>query len=120
MRLLSQSEQIVRNITFENIIFNVTNGYLGKLIHIDVRSEKEASYSESKGYRIENITFRNIKAIGCCNDLLPSLIKCREKESDDDNCSVSNISFENITIGEKKLAYEDIIIEGNVENVNFC
>ena len=120
MRLLSQSEQIVRNIIFENIVFNVTNGYMGKLIHIDVRSQKEASYSECKGYRIENITFRNVKAIGHCNDLLPSMIKCREKESDNDTCGVSNISFENITIGEKKLAYDDIVIEGNVENVSFC
>ena len=119
MRILSQSEQIVRNIKFENIVFNITNGYMGKLVHIDVRSESEASYSESRGYRIENVTFKNIHAIGYCNDLLPSLIKCRKKASGDDTCGVSDIVFENVTIDKKKLKKDDIIIDGNVENVDF-
>lgn len=61
MRILSQSESIVRNITFENIRVNLTSGYNGKLFHLHVRSTKEASYSEVRGYAIEDITFRNIR-----------------------------------------------------------
>ena len=97
MRLLSQSEQIVRNITFENIIFNVTKGYLGKLIHIDVRSEKEASYSESKGYRIENITVNNF-------DLNGKYLRC--SISNEGNDSIYKYTF-NTYVDSKKITKDN-------------
>ena len=60
MRILSQSEQIVRNIIFRNIDVEWTKGYNGQPIHIAVRDNSKTSYKESQGYRIENILFENI------------------------------------------------------------
>ena len=117
LRLLSQSEQIVRNITFENIVVNVTKGHNGKPVHIEVRGSQNASYTENMGYKIENIKFKNIAVKNHTEKLLPSLIRCRNKISDTDDCSVSGIVFDNVTIDGKKLKREQIMMEGNCINI---
>ena len=117
MRILSQSEQIVRNIRFENMTIDVSEGSLSQMAHICVRSDDEASYSESKGYRIENVSFKNINVIGDCENIIQPAIKCREKASDNDNCGVDGVLYENFVVGGKKLTIDDILIEGPVTNI---
>ena len=120
LRLLSQSEQLVRNITFENVTVGVTKGHNGKPIHIEVRGGSNASYTENRGYRIEGITFKNIIIGGNTEQLLPTLISCRDLESDDDNCGISNVTFENVTIGRKHLREEGVLLKGKCENIEFA
>ena len=117
LRILSQSQQIVRNLRFENINVNVTQGHNGKIFHIEVRGKNEASYTESEGYKIENLTFRNINIKGSTEKLLPSLIRCRNSLSNGDVPSIENITFDNINCIEKNFAMDSIIIEGPVEGV---
>lgn len=119
MRVLSQSEQVVRNIVFENINVNISKGYNGKLFHLHVRGSKEASYTESRGYAIESITFRNIKFTGDVSALYPSVIMCRESMGDSDEPHVSGVTFENITVCGVPLNYEDVRISGNCKNISF-
>lgn len=119
MRVLSQSEQTVRNITFENINVHVSKGYNGKLFHLHVRAGSEASYTESRGYAIENIAFRNIKIWGFTDELYPSVIFCRESEGDDDNPHISGVTFENVTEHGESIRKEDMRIEGNVRGLTF-
>lgn len=114
MRVLAQSEQIVRNITFENINVNVTKGYNGKLFHLHVRDGNEASYTESRGYAIENIMFKNIRFAGDTSTLYPSIIKCRVPEGADDHPHVSGVVFDNVTVGERAVFLADFRIEGDV------
>ncbi len=118
LRLLSQSEQIVRNIRFEDIRIHVTKGHNGKPIHIEVRGEN-ASYTECRGYRIENITFKNITIDGHTEQLLPALISCRDGESEEDNCGISDVTFENVMIGRRKLAKDDIMIKGKCDHIRY-
>lgn len=112
MRVLSQSEQIVRDIVFEDINVNITKGYNGKLFHLHVRGGSEASYTESRGYAIEDITFRNITFSGDGSTLYPSVIICRESEDDDDTPHISGVAFENVTVNGETLKKEDMRIEG--------
>ena len=117
IRILSQSQQLVRNIRFENITVDVTEGYYGKIFHLHVRSDEEASYTESRGYRIENILFKNIAIRGSVAELYPSIIKCIEREEVEDEARLSNVVFDNVTIGDRSISYDDMRIEGNVSGV---
>lgn len=117
LRLLSQSEQIVRNITFENITVWVTKGHNGKPVHIEVRGSKNASYTENQGYKIENIKFKNISITESTDMILPSLIRCREAIDEKDECCISDITFENFLIAGQKISDKQILLKGNVHNV---
>lgn len=118
LRILSQSHQIVRNLKFENIDVNVTKGHNGKIFHIEVREKNQASYTECEGYKIENLTFRNINIKGSTEKLLPSLIRCRNGLSNDDVPKIENITFDNINCTKKNFDMDSIIIEGPVQCVN--
>lgn len=117
MRILSQSEQLVQNITFEDMIFNVTKGHNGKAVHIEVRDKSAASYTEVQGYRIENITFKNIIIKGSTGDMADSLIKCGVDGSAD--CGIENIKFENVKISDREMTRDDVLKIGNVSKVEF-
>ena len=120
-RILSQSEQIVRGLTFENIRVDVTSGYCGKVFHLHVRGGSEASYTECRGFAIEDITFRNIEIRNCVNDLYPSVIICRDAEVNETGDllpHISNVTFENVTIGGRPICKTDFRVEGNVKNLN--
>ena len=94
-RILSQSGQYIENISFENINVNWTKGYNGKAFHIEIRSDETASYTEKKGYRIENVKFNNIAFSHCPENVQKSLIS--SAIDDDENAEIVNISFENVT-----------------------
>ena len=113
-RILSQSEGLVRNIHFENFTVNWTKGYTGKPFHIEVRGN-DASYTESSGYRVENVTFKNIHFHDVPQDHLPTHIKSVEFENK--AYAISNIKFENITLDGTPLNKNTFLIEGNVENI---
>ncbi len=112
LRILSQSEQIVRNICFSDIRIDNTRGCISKPIHIEVRGNANASYTESQGYRIENITFRNITVGGHTEECLPIVICCRQPRDESDNCGISGITFDNVTFGGKPVDLLDIHTEG--------
>ena len=116
-RILSQSEQVVRDLTFENITVDVTKHYCGKIFHLHVRDGKEASYTERRGFAIENVTFRNIRIRGNTEELYPSVLLCREAEEDE--CGekvphVSDVTFENVTVGDRPLSKQDFRIGGDL------
>ncbi len=118
-RILSQSEQIVRNLTFENITVDVTSGYCGKIFHLHVRDGKEASYTESRGFAIERVTFRNIRIQGCTEELYPSVMICRETDEDEQaeaGPHISDIVFQNVTIGNRAITKQDFQVGGNLQN----
>ena len=117
MRILSQSEQLVQNIIFEDMIFNVSKGHNGKAVHIEVRAKSAASYTEVQGYRIENISFKNIMINGSTSNMIESLIKCGVEDSP--RSGISNIRFENFKLSDKEIAPDDILKIGNVSNINF-
>lgn len=119
-RILSQSEQIVRNLTFENITVEVTDGYCGKLFHLHVRNKTDASYTECRGFCIENVLFRNITVRGNTEELYPSVILCREPEADETDAElphISGISFENVTLCNRPLSQDDLRTEGPLTNL---
>lgn len=113
-RILSQSEQHIRNIHFENIRFDWTKNYTGKPFHIEVRPENEASYTEGRGYRIENVIFKDIEFINVPQHL-PTLFK--SVDEDDKLYGVENITFENVTFDGKLLEASEIRTIGNVKNI---
>lgn len=113
LRILSQSEQMVRNITFEDITVDVTKGHNGKPVHIEVRGTKNASYTESKGYRIENISFKNINIRQNTEKLIKSYIKCAEEE----NTEIDGVVFDNFNINGRKITGEEITVSGEVKNI---
>ena len=116
-RILSQSEQVVRDLTFENITVDVTKHYCGKIFHLHVRDGKEASYTERRGFAIENVTFRNIRIRGNTEELYPSVLLCREAEEDEGGEKVphvSDVTFENVTVGDRPLSKQDFRIGGDL------
>ena len=120
-RILSQSEQIVRGLTFENISVDVSNGYCGKVFHLHVRGGSEASYTECRGFAIEDITFRNIEIRNAVDELYPSVIICRDAEENETGermPHISNVTFDNVTVGGRPIGMSDLRVEGNVQGLH--
>lgn len=120
-RILSQSEQYVRNISFKNININWTRGYIGKAVHIEVRSDETASYTEKQGYRIENISFENIHFYNCPASIMESVIisdfKGNKPNSD---YGISKVTFKNFTYDKKPIEYSQdyIITDDSASDIN--
>ena len=111
MRILSQSEQIVRNITFRNIDVEWTKGYNGQPIHIAVRDNSKTSYKESQGYRIENILFENISFRHVDKSVMPIYMKA---PSDLDGYGIYGVKFNNVTFDGKPYKAVGLTVIGNV------
>lgn len=111
MRILSQSEQIVRNITFSNIDVEWTKGYNGQPIHIAVRDNSKTSYKESQGYRIENILFENISFRNLNSVVMPIYMKA---PSDIEGYGIYNVKFNNVTFDGKPHTDVGLTLVGNV------
>ena len=117
-RILSQSEQIVRNIIFENVTVDVTKGYNGKIFHLHVRSSKEASYTESRGWRIENICFKNVAIRDFIDELYPSILKSRAIEEDETEAPmIAGVVFDHVTIDGKPITRDHFRIDGAEDSV---
>ena len=111
MRILSQSEQIVRNITFSNIDVEWTKGYNGQPIHIAVRDNSKTSYKESQGYRIENIRFKNISFRNLNDVVMPIYMKA---PCDVEGYGIYGVAFENVTFDGKPHTAVGMTLVGNV------
>ena len=111
MRILSQSEQIVRNITFRNIDVEWTKGYNGQPIHIAVRDNSKTSYRESQGYRIENILFENITFRNLNKVVMPIYMKA---PSDVEGYGIYGVKFKNVTFDGKPHTDVGLTLVGNV------
>lgn len=111
MRILSQSEQIVRNITFRNIDVEWTKGYNGQPIHIAVRDNSKTSYKESQGYRIENILFENISFRNLNSAVMPIYMKA---PSNIEGYGIYNVKFNNVTFDGKPHTDVGLTLVGNV------
>ena len=111
MRILSQSEQIVRNITFRNIDVEWTKGYNGQPIHIAVRDNSKTSYKESQGYRIENILFENISFRNLNKSVMPIYMKA---PSDIEGYGIYGVEFKNVTFDGKPHTEVGLTLVGNV------
>ena len=115
IRLLSQSNCLVRNICFENLRFEWTKGYTGKPVHIEIRESKSASYSETGGYRIENVIIKNVKFLNAPSERMPSLIKSIDTE--DKMYGIDGVKLENLSFDDSPLGNKDLTCQGNVKNV---
>ena len=111
MRILSQSEQVVRNITFRNIDVEWTKGYNGQPIHIAVRDNSKTSYKESQGYRIENILFENISFRNVDKSVMPIYMKA---PSDVEGYGIYGVKFKNVTFDGKPHTEVGLTMVGNV------
>ena len=111
MRILSQSEQIVRNITFRNIDVEWTKGYNGQPIHIAVRDNSKTSYKESQGYRIENIVFEDISFRNLNSVVLPIYMKA---PCDVEGYGIYGVKFKNVTFDGKPHTAVGLTLVGNV------
>lgn len=60
-RFNSQSGTWTRDVLFQNIDFFWTKGFRSQTFCLEVRDAAHASYGESDGYRIERVTWRDIR-----------------------------------------------------------
>ena len=115
-RILSQSEQIVRNITFRNVDVEWSKGYDGQPIHIAVRDAKRTSYGEGRGYRIENIRFENISFRHPNERIMPIYMRAPTvEESSSADYGIFGVEFQNVTIGGRPYLERGILSIGNVD-----
>lgn len=112
LRCLSQSEEIVRNFHYHDIDVVWTPGYIGKPIHLEVRSDATASYTEKAGYRIENFLFENIRFTGVPEKMMPVLLKAPLTE--DPSAGIFDVRFRNVTFNGRPAAEADFCRIGNV------
>ncbi len=112
-RILSQGEQIVRNIAFRNVDVEWTKNYDGQPIHIAVRDAKKTSYGEKRGYRIENILFDNITFRHPNHRIMPIYLKAPVAEGEPDY-GIFGVTFRNVTIGGESYKENGVLMVGNV------
>ena len=68
--------------------------------------------TESRGWRIENIRFKNVDIRGCTEELYPSVIKSRAiEENETEEPGISGVVFENVTIDNQPITKEHFRIE---------
>lgn len=61
-RILSQSDELVRDLRFHDIVVEWVPGYFGPAYHVCVRSKDQVSYQEKTGgWKIEALTFECIE-----------------------------------------------------------
>lgn len=61
-RILSQSDELVRNLRFHDIVVEWVPGYAGSAYHLCVRTKEQVSYKEKTGgWRIEDVSFEDIE-----------------------------------------------------------
>ena len=113
-RILSQGEQIVRNISFRNVDVEWTRGYDGQPIHIAVRDAKKTSYGEKRGYHIENIRFENIAFRHPNERIMPIYLKAPVVEASESDYGIFGVEFKNVTIGGVSHSENGILMVGNV------
>ncbi len=95
-RILNQSEVLGRNLRFEDIEVDWTRGFIGRLIHMEVRSRATASYGEGDGYRVEDVLFRDIRCLGVPDHVAKSIRSVRIAKPRD-GVGIFNVRTENIT-----------------------
>ena len=87
---------------------------------MEIRSDETASYSEKHGYRIENISFRDINFYNCPENIMESVIRSDfEGNEPDSGYGISGVHFENVTYDNKPIEYSEkyIITGGNVTDI---
>lgn len=99
-RILSQSDELVRNIRFHDIDVEWVPGYLGSAFHLAVRTKDQVSYSEkSGGWRIEDVSFRNIRFWNVPSGHTPSILSSPANATND--CEICRLSFDGVTFDGK-------------------
>lgn len=118
LRVLSQTEQDVQNIVFENVDFTERYEYDGKPIHVEVRGSGNASYTEKGGYRIKGVTMKNIRFNKRPGNAVPAFLIC-DADSAEPDYGLFDVTLENVTFGgvPMKNSPEFVRIQGNVQNV---
>lgn len=108
-RVLSQTQGHTRNISFKNITVNWTKDLVYQPIHIAIRDSKSASYTESGGYRIDDVYFKDIRFKNVGNGVMPS------KFDTYNTGTISGIRFDNVTVNGKKMTASDTEVKGDTE-----
>lgn len=119
-RVLSQTEQHIKNIEFRSIRVHWTRGYTGKPFHIEVRSDQSASYTEKRGYRIENVRFDGIFFDRCPPRMLESVLYSDFTDNDaGEDYGIDGVSFENVFFNGAPMTAGNAHIDakGNVSRV---
>ncbi len=94
-RFNSQSGTWTRDVLFENIDFFWTKGFRSQAFCLEVRDAAHASYGESDGYRIERVTWRDIRFHGIPKNTARSTKTVQLK--DVPGAGIFDISVENVT-----------------------
>ena len=78
------------------------------------------SDTESRGFSIERVCFRNIRIRGHVDELFPSVLICRESEEFEPSENIphiSDVTFENVTLNNHPITKEDLTMRGNIQNL---
>ena len=96
VRILNQSGVLGRCLRFEDLEVDWTRGYVGKLLHLEVRSRETASFGEGDGYRIEDVLFRNVRCLGVPDRVAKSIREVRAARPRDGR-GIFGVRVENVT-----------------------
>ncbi|MBQ2613703.1 MAG: hypothetical protein IJB80_00010 [Clostridia bacterium] len=110
LRILSQTEQLISDIRFQNIRCVKRTDYEGQPIHIELRGSNGASYSERGGYRIEKLMFDNIFFQEQTEIDLPSAIYNTADNTQEDYC-VDGVVFKDVYFGSTKMENTEKYLE---------
>lgn len=118
IRLLSQSEQLVHDLSFRDLDFEWDRNYVGQPFHLCVREAKNASYTERGGYAIRDILFDDIRITGAPDPLpLPPYFAAPEKGPE--GFGIGNVVFRNVTVNGKNIEYHPRSVKGEVKDIRF-
>ena len=91
-RILSQSDELVRDIRFRDCTVEWVPGYIGHPIHVCVRAADKVSYQEkSGGWKIEDVRFENVVFRNAPADHAPPYFSGVDPQA----VEFSNVTYEN-------------------------
>ena len=118
LRILSQSEELVRDLRFRDLDLEWGRNYVGQPVHLCVREAKNASYTERGGYAIRDILFDDIRFVDAPEPLpLPAYFAA--PTAGDEGFGIRNVVFRNVTVNGKDFAAFGRTEKGEVSGVRF-
>lgn len=119
LRILSQGEARVSDVRFERINVDLTAGYTGKPIHVETRDSGKRSYSEKRGYRIENVVFKDVAFSHVATNAVPSFLIGGHDADSGDDYGIFGVTFDNVTLDGRPLTPDDLTVRRRVRQVKW-
>lgn len=118
IRVLSQSEELVRDIRFRDIDAEWDVNFVGQPVHLEVRKPGNASYAERGGYAIRDVLFEDVRFVDAPVRLpLPPFFSAPERGPE--GFGIRNVTFRDVVVNGCGFGGLKPMVSGEVKGLRY-